>query len=51
MNSNAFKVIKVISAVAGVIVPLVASYVSKVELDEKVAKKVAEQLAENGKES
>lgn len=51
MNSKVFKIIKVVSAVAGVVVPLVASYVSKVELDNKVTEKVAERFTQVGKES
>lgn len=51
MNSNVFKVVKIISSIIGVAAPLVASYVSKVELDKKVTEKVSEQLTKIGKES
>lgn len=51
MNSTALKVIKIAVSVASVGVTLATSYFADKELDNKVAKKVAEQLAKAGKES
>lgn len=46
MNSKALKIVKVIVPVASAAVALASSYLSQKELDEKVAKKVSEVLAE-----
>lgn len=44
MNDKLLKVVKVIVPVVGAAVTLATSYLSNKELDEKVAKKVAEAL-------
>lgn len=51
MNSKALKVIKIAVSVASVGVTLATSYFADKDLDNKVAKKVAEQLSKSGKES
>lgn len=51
MNSKALKAIKIAVSVASIGVTLATSYFADKELENKVAKKVAEQLAKTGKES
>lgn len=51
MNSQALKAIKIAVSVASIGVTLATSYFADKELENKVAKKVAEQLAKVGKES
>lgn len=45
MNSTVMKVTKVAVKVLGVAVPIVANYFADKELDEKIAKKAAEAVA------
>ena len=46
MNATALKIVKIVVPVASAAVTLAANYLSNKELDEKVAKKVSEALAE-----
>lgn len=49
MNEKLLKVVKVVVPVVSVGVTLASNYLSKKELDDKVAKKVSEALAETTK--
>lgn len=52
MNSKALKIVKVVVPVLSLGVTLATNYLSKKELDEKVAEKVSEALAKSvGEES
>ena len=51
MNPAVLKVLKIVVPVASILVTGVSNYVSNKELDEKVAKKVSEALANMAKES
>lgn len=47
MNNKVMKVVKLVVPVASVAVTLAANYLSKKEMDDTVAKKVAEALAQS----